>query len=57
MDKDTLTATLKDLLAWFHGAIAGILNLDDPDPAVLAHLLKQLEAHRVLLEVLSARRE
>ena len=51
------TDTLKDDLAWCHSAIAGMLNLDDPDPTVLAHLLKQLEAHRVLLEVLSARRE
>ena len=41
MDTDTLIAALKDNLAWFHGAIAGMLNLDDPDPAVLAHLLKQ----------------
>ena len=39
------------------GAIAGMLNLDDPGPAVLAHLLKQLEKHRVLVAVLSARRE
>lgn len=44
------TQTLKDEIAWYHGCIAGMANLDAPDPSVMAHLVRELEARWELYE-------
>lgn len=44
------TQTLKEEIAWYHGCIAGLANLDEPDASVMAHLVRELEACRVRLE-------
>ena len=35
---------LKQDIAWFHGAIAGQMNLSDPDPAVTGYLVARLQS-------------